>query len=368
MEEEEITQQPKRGRGRPRKYPLPEEVKVSKQDETPVQLGFRTFTFKRAVEAWEKINEMFIMGDPALVSNTPGMNGFLTNTQFAYNVSIFITEQKFDPNFDFGKYFYYSMSKWSGLLGNYINLDMLDEFKARVRELERDKVKIRYYAQGFHFSDSHENGKGCILSGIFSRQLGVDKPILTVYIRSSEVTTRLPIDMLFFQRLGTYVFGHRNFITNIVIKQMYADDSILILYHKYKDLYKFMEDAPEERKQKMLPILDKVLAGNAQQFANYGTSLRVYRVLHPEDEGTKAKSLLAKQCVIGNWDGIPLPKVCPSIIERNRIKSLYLKFINKYHLDIDLGKAIDDSKKKKKKIVKISNNTNKEEELDGDLS
>lgn len=366
MEEKEEDIQPvKRGRGRPRKYPLPGEAGIAKpsKKEAPIPtIGFKTFTFNRAVEAWEKINEMFLLGDPALMDNTVGMNGYLTNTQFAYNVSLVILEQKFDPNFDFGKYFYYSMSKWSGLLGNYINLDMLDEFKTRVRELEKDRVKIRYYAQGFHFSDSHENGKGCILSGIFSRQLGVEKPILTVYIRSSEVTTRLPIDLLFFQRLGTYVYGHRDFITNVVIKQMYADDSIQILYHKYKDLYELMKDAPEERKQKVFPLLDKVLKGDSKQFANYGPSLRVYRVLHPEDSDTKEKTLLAKQCVIGNWDGIPLPKVCPSILERNRIKALYLKFINKYHLDIDLGKAIDNGKKKKKKVIKISNKTKTEEE------
>ena len=318
-----------------------------------LELGFQNFVFKKPLDAWEAFNEMFLRGDPRLVGNTPGIHGILTNTQFAYNVSFFITEQKFDPEFDFGKHFYYTKSKWTSLLSNYIDLDMLDVFRDTIREYEKDKVKVRYYTQGFHFSDTHNNGKGCILSGVFSRQLGVEKPIMTIYIRSSEVTTRLPIDLLFFQRMGTYVYGHRDFITNVVIKQMYADDGILVLYHKHKDLKEVMEGAPQKRRDVMFGMLDKVLNGTEEQFANYGTSLRVFRVLKPEgSEKSKDKSLLAKDCVIGNWEGIPLPKKCPSIIERNRLKTIYKKFVKKYNFDFG---ELDLSKPKKKKILKITN-------------
>lgn len=337
-------------------------VPKKKKEVIEPELGFRNFVFNKPVEAWESINEMFLRHDPKLVSNVPGMNGILTNTAFAYNVSIFIKKPKFDPEFDFGNHFYYSKSKWSGLITNYIDLDLLDEFRDYIREIEKDMVKSRYYTQGFHFSDAHGHGKGCILSGIFSRQLGYEKPLLTVYIRSSEVTTRLPLDLLFFQRLGTYVYGHNDFTLNVIIKQMYSDDAITIMYHKHKDLNEVLKDAPEERKEKVLKLLDNVLTGDEEKFASYGTSLRVFRVLRSgESDKEKPKSLLAKDCIIGDWEGIPLPKPCPSAVERDRLKNIFVKFSKKYGFDLKKMKFTT-KKEKKKKILSVSKSSKGEEE------
>ena len=67
-----------------------------------------------------------------------------------------------------------------------------------------------------------------------------------------------------------------------------------------------------------------------------------------EKYGKEPKSLLAKDCIIGEWDGIPLPEKCPSILVRNQIKNAYLKFIKRY--DLNMFNQVD----KSKKLIKFS--------------
>lgn len=230
----------------------------------------------------------------------------------------------------------YTQSKWSSLLNNYLDLDSLDKLKLQIRELEKNKAINRNYHIGFNFADSHGNGKGCLVSGMFSRMIGIDKPRLTIVMRASDVVTRLPWDLLLAIRMGEYVFGHTEFTVELFIRSAFADDTSLMLYNGYEPIEPIIDGIKnEERRKRLKKALKRVKkASEKGDDPKYQAYMRVYKIFSPEKYGKESKSLLAKDCIIGNWDGIPLPEVCPSILVRNQIKKVYLKFVNKYNLNI----------------------------------
>ncbi len=264
-------------------------------------------------------------------------------------MSVLIEEAKFDPEFDFGKIMGYTQSKWSSLLNNYLDLDSLDKLKLQIRELEKNKAINRNYHIGFNFADSHGNGKGCLVSGMFSRMIGIDKPRLTIVMRASDVVTRLPWDLLLAIRMGEYVFGHTEFTVELFIRSAFADDTSLMLYNGYEPIEPIIEKIKnEERRKRLKKALKRVKkASEKGDDPKYQAYMRVYKIFSPEKYGKEFKSLFAKDCIIGNWDGIPLPEVCPSILVRNQIKKVYLKFVNKYNLNI--FSSVDT----KKKLIKF---------------
>lgn len=264
-------------------------------------------------------------------------------------MSVLIEEAKFDPEFDFGKIMGYTQSKWSSLLNNYLDLDSLDKLKLQIRELEKNKAINRNYHIGFNFADSHGNGKGCLVSGMFSRMIGIDKPRLTIVMRASDVVTRLPWDLLLAIRMGEYVFGHTEFTVELFIRSAFADDTSLMLYNSYEPIEPIIDGIKnEERRKRLKKALKRVKkASEKGDDPKYQAYMRVYKIFSPEKYGKEFKSLFAKDCIIGNWDGIPLPEVCPSILVRNQIKKVYLKFVNKYNLNI--FSSVDT----KKKLIKF---------------
>ena len=307
------------------------------------------FKFDNLTEAWEQVNEMFINDDPRLM--TKGESFKLTNASFSYDLSLEIEHPQLDPEFNFGKYFHYTTGKWSKLLNNYINLDSLDIIRDQIRAMEKDKVKTRYYTVGFHFVDDHENGKGCLLSGVFSRVLYSDTPQITIFIRAAEVTSRLPFDFLFFQRLGEYVYGKIPFKLFIHIKQAWSDDNIQLMYHNHRKIKRVLKGCTDEkRKTHVMKALDKMLNGKEEDFIKYQAHFRTFKTLHPEiyTKASKTKTLLAKDCVIGDWEGIPLPKHCPNVADRDLIKKHILKMKEKFNLDLTRGTQDEEDVKKVK--------------------
>lgn len=296
----------------------------------------KSFIFKTGDEAWSKINRMFIEQDEKLGLFSDGQGASITNLLYTYGMSVLIEEAKFDPEFDFGKIMGYTQSKWSSLLNNYLDLDSLDKLKLQIRELEKNKAINRNYHIGFNFADSHGNGKGCLVSGMFSRMIGIDKPRLTIVMRASDVVTRLPWDLLLAIRMGEYVFGHTEFTVELFIRSAFADDTSLMLYNGYEPIEPIIDGIKnEERRKRLKKALKRVKkASEKGDDPKYQAYMRVYKIFSPEKYGKESKSLLAKDCIIGNWDGIPLPEVCPSILVRNQIKKVYLKFVNKYNLNI----------------------------------
>lgn len=309
----------------------------------------KSFVFKTGDEAWASINKMFIEQDEKLGLFSDGQGVSITNSLYTYGMSVLIEEAKFDPEFDFGKIMGYTQSKWSSLLNNYLDLDSLDKLKLQIRELEKNKAINRNYHIGFNFADSHGNGKGCLVSGMFSRMIGIDKPRLTIVMRASDVVTRLPWDLLLAIRMGEYVFGHTEFTVELFIRSAFADDTSLMLYNGYEPIEPIIDGIKnEERRKRLKKALKRVKkASEKGDDPKYQAYMRVYKIFSPEKYGKESKSLLAKDCIIGNWDGIPLPEVCPSILVRNQIKKVYLKFVNKYNLNI--FSSVDT----KKKLIKF---------------
>ena len=309
----------------------------------------KSFSFKTGDEAWEKLNKMFIEQDDKLGLFAENQGAVITNSLFTYGLTVLVEEAKFDPKFDFGKIFGYTQSKWSSLLNNYIDLDALDKLKFQIRELEKNKAVNRNYHIGFNFADSHGNGKGCLVSGIFSRMIFIEKPRLTVVMRASDIVTRLPWDLLLAVRMGEYVYGHTEFTIELMIRSAFADDFTLMLFNGYEPIEPLIDKIKnEKRKKRLRKVLRKVKkAADKGTDPGYQAYMRVYKIFNPERYGKKPKSLLAEECVIGNWDGIPLPEKCPSILVRNRIKTAYLKFIKRY--DLKMFNEFD----KNKKLIKF---------------
>ena len=309
----------------------------------------KSFVFKTGDEAWASINKMFIEQDEKLGLFSDGQGASITNSLYTYGMSVLIEEAKFDPEFGFGKIMGYTQSKWSSLLNNYLDLDSLDKLKLQIRELEKNKAINRNYHIGFNFADSHGNGKGCLVSGMFSRMIGIDKPRLTIVMRASDVVTRLPWDLLLAIRMGEYVFGHTEFTVELFIRSAFADDTSLMLYNGYEPIEPIIEKIKnEERRKRLKKALKRVKkASEKGDDPKYQAYMRVYKIFSPEKYWKESKSLFAMDCIIGNWDGIPLPEVCPSILVRNQIKKVYLKFVNKYNLNI--FSSVDT----KKKLIKF---------------
>lgn len=294
----------------------------------------RNFEFDTPLEAWEKINKMFINQEPSLFED--GQGSVITSSLYTYGLSLLINEAKFQDDFDFGKLMGYTQGKWSSLLNNYLDLDSLDKLKLQIRELEKNKSINRNYHIGFNFADSHGNGKGCLMSGMFSRMINIDKPRLTILMRASEVVTRLPWDLLLSVRMGEYVYGHSDFTIELFIRSAFADDISLMLFNGYEDIEKLISNIENEDRRKRLKKVLRNTRKNAERGNDpgYQAYTRVYKIFNPSAYGKEPKSLLAKDCIIGNWDGIPLPEKCPSILVRNQIKKVYLKFVTKYNLNI----------------------------------
>lgn len=322
--------------------------------------NMKNFTFETADQAWFEINKKFLNQDEELFEE--GQGAVITGSLFSYGLTFLIKNASFDPEFDFGRMMGYTQSKWTSLLNNYVDLDALDQLKLLVRELEKNKAVNRNYHVGFNFADSHGNGKGCLVSGMFSRMIYIDKPRLTIVMRASEVVTRLPWDLLLACRMGEYVYGHTEFSIEVIMRSAFADDITMMLLNGYSPIEELIDNIPnEERKKRMRKVLRKVKRASEEgNDPKYQAYTRVYKIFNPEayakNMGDKKKktgpvSFLAKDCIIGNWDGIPLPEECPSIMVRNQIKKVYLKFIKKYNLDIfaqaDKSKKVVNFNKKK---------------------
>lgn len=292
------------------------------------------YTFEDATTAWSELIKKFLRQDEELFAE--GQGAVITGSVYSYGVGILIEKAQFDPEFDFGLIMGYTQSKWSSLLNNYLDLDAMDILKTQIRELEKNKAQNRNYHIGFNFADSHGNGKGCLVSGVFSRMIGVENPRLTIIMRASDIVTRLPWDLLLAIRLGAYVYGHEEFSIELFLRSAFADDISIMLYNGYEEIEPLIAGIEnEDRRKKLKKTLKKVKkAAEAGADPGYQAYTRVYKIFNPEAFNIEPKSLKAKDCIIGDWDGIPMPKGgCPSILVRNQIKAAYTKFIKKYNLD-----------------------------------
>lgn len=221
--------------------------------------------FKSSIEAWELINEMFISVKSPITYNGGGF--------YLYNLTINIENPKIDFNVPLGRYFNYSKSKWIQLLGNYLDKEKLNSLKQNI-----DSLKGKKYNLSYMFNNSHSHGKSCLLSAVFTKNTKV--PHITFFLRASEITKRLLVDLIFFQRMGEYVYGETKFTISIHIVQVFQDNIVILMYSVHKKIKSFI-DKSNPLSLKIWENYKKLRHINPRDI-KYRVHLRALKVLRPK--------------------------------------------------------------------------------------
>lgn len=249
--------------------------------------------FKNSMKAWEGLNRLFLF-------NTLGLDiERIGKAQYINDLVISIKEPLVDPEFDFGRHFNYTMSKWKSLVANYVDENSLSLLRLDVIEAINNR---KIFNIGYQFNNKHTHGKNCLLSMTVSKKAGMDNPMITVFMRASEVTKRLICDLLLIQRMGEYIFGYeQKFHVSIHFSQIFNDDTVLLMYHAHEDLLKLSDK---------LGIYDgnwydrlKYLLEVDPDKIKYKVHKRAIKVLRPEL--FKYPKTLAKDCTLGSEDWLP---------------------------------------------------------------
>lgn len=250
--------------------------------------------YDNSLSAWEDLNRVFLIGFNDL--------GFIRKSgcSYLYDLVVRIKNPSFDPEFDFGSHFNYSMAKWKSLVSNYIDKEALSSIKGEVLK-EESKGKSRIYNLALQFNNKHKHGKNCLLSIIFSRRAGNTTPTLIIYLRSSEVTKRLACDLLLFQRIGEYVYGEKEFEMIVHFNQLFNDDTVLLMYHAHENLFdlirgytKIVDEPTKNRLLSLRKELKELLSKDPMDI-KYKIYRRVARSIQREYKKPKT---LAKHCTL----------------------------------------------------------------------
>lgn len=210
-------------------------------------------TCNTSQEAWEKLNEYILLKERVLKAKGAGRDG---NASLSYDNMIFIRKAWVDPTFDFGRMFGYRIQKWTHLVNNYVDINYLDIIKQEVQTREAKRQRI--YQVTKHFSNSHDNGKDCLISLTFCRRLSSDVPVLVFHTRATEVTKRLLIDFLLIQRMGEYIYGKDTTFSIIMYCPMaYLNVEAFTMYHTHKSITELL--APIKKKNRIQPFQQRVL-------------------------------------------------------------------------------------------------------------
>lgn len=284
-----------------------------------VEETIHSLEFSTSQEAWEKINEAFLRRDPVLFEKGGVVSSGMA---LCYNVFIKIRKAWVDPDFNYGRCFHYTQSKWTTLLNNYIDFNKLDLLRSKIRVIKSS------YSQNYNisylFNNSHDNGKQCLLAATFSKRFSEDIPLITVILRASEITKRLMFDLLLIQRMGEYVYGPNQTVQiNIFCTQMYGNIETLIMYDAYKPLPKVLKKATKDAwYDKVMEVYNKFKTGEEKDFKSFKVFYRSFKVVRPDI--FTYKPLLAQTLVIEN-DDIEYPENCISYSQRKKYKNQILK-------------------------------------------
>lgn len=277
--------------------------------------------YNTSQEAWEMINEKMLRLDPDLFTRGGTAN---SGVSAVYNVWVHIKRAWMDPEFDYGRLFNYTESKWTTLLNNYIDFNKLDLIRSKLRDIRR-KYNQNYNVT-YLFHNRHDNGKQCLLSATFSKRFQQDEPVITVHMRASEVTKRLAFDLLLIQRMAEYVYGPDQPVSiNLFACQMYGNIETLLMYTTKKSLKKVFKSGDYEKNQpwydKVKEVYDKMKKGEENQFSKFKVFFRSFIVLRPDLY--TYKPLIAKNLRIEE-DDIEYPEECITYSQRKKYKKDYL--------------------------------------------
>lgn len=276
--------------------------------------------FATSQEAWEKLNEAFLRLEPILFEK-----GAIANSGLAvvYNVFVKIRKAWVNPEFDYGRCFNYTETKWTTLLNNYIDFNKLDLIRSKLR-----MMKVKYnqnYNISYLFNNHHDNGKQCLLAATFSKRFQEDIPVITMVIRASEITKRLMFDFLLIQRMAEYVYGPEQSVQiNLFVTQMYGNIETLLMYDAYKPMKKVLKGMDKEHPwiKRLLEVYNKFKNGTEKEFSSFKVFFRSFKVVRPDLY--TYKPLLAKQLLLEH-DDIEYPEDCISYTQRKKYKKKFLE-------------------------------------------
>lgn len=194
--------------------------------------------FKDLESAWAGINEFLAQKEAEIVN---GLGGVYGPEIITYNNYVVIRHCKMNPEFDFGKILGYHQKKWSSLVNNYCNINYLDLIKTEIEY--REKRLAKSYNYTFHFDNAHGSGKDCLISLTFTKRVGYLRPILVFTVRTSEVTKRLPFDLLLVQRIAEYVYGpDQDCEVHFMAPSFYITAESFVMYNNYKPIKKVLRE------------------------------------------------------------------------------------------------------------------------------
>lgn len=230
------------------------------------------FCFKSSLEAWERINEMFLTKED-LPFYKKG------NCLYVNDIVVKIEDPVIPDNINFGRYFNYTNKKWLDLIGNYVDLEELNKIKVEIDLSKRNSTRL--YNLAMQFNNKHGHGKNCLLSIVFSKRDNSNKSTVVVFLRASEVTKRLILDLLLFQRMGEYVYGKGNFNLVIHFNQMFNDVTVLLMYHVHSNILSILEGYDNDWSQSIKTRLKYMLSCKESDI-KYKVYKRAYKVLRPD--------------------------------------------------------------------------------------
>lgn len=293
----------------------PLEGLVTNCNESLHQLEFST-----SQEAWEKLNEAFLRLDPVLFSSGATAN---SGVAVVYNVFIKIRKAWVDPDFDYGRCFNYKETKWTTLLNNYIDFNKLDLMRSKLRTLK--KSYNQNYNVTYMFNNHHDNGKQCLIAATFSKRFQEDVPVITMILRSSEITKRLIFDFLLVQRMAEYIYGKECTVQiNLFATQMYGNAETLMMYHTHRPLKKVLKGVKNPWTNRVLEVFDKFQKGTEKEFSSFKVYFRSFKVLRPDLYQETYKSMYAKELLL-EYDEIEYPEDVISYSQRKNYKRKLLK-------------------------------------------
>lgn len=293
----------------------PLEGLVTNCNESLHQLEFST-----SQEAWEKLNEAFLRLDPILFSSGATAN---SGVAVVYNVFIKIRKAWVDPDFDYGRCFNYKETKWTTLLNNYIDFNKLDLMRSKLRTLK--KSYNQNYNVTYMFNNHHDNGKQCLIAATFSKRFQEDVPVITMILRSSEITKRLIFDFLLVQRMAEYIYGKECTVQiNLFATQMYGNAETLMMYHTHRPLKKVLKGVKNPWTNRVLEVFDKFQKGTEKEFSSFKVYFRSFKVLRPDLYQETYKSMYAKELLL-EYDEIEYPEDVISYSQRKNYKRKLLK-------------------------------------------
>lgn len=240
--------------------------------------------FRDSLQAWEMLNENLLIEDSRLKVKKVGRCSYL------FDFVIGIRKAKLPDDINFGKLFHYYDNKWRTLVNNYVDFNELDKIKATIEDLTKKRRPI--YNLAYQFKNDHGNGKECLLSAIFSRR-GGRKLRVVLFLRATEATKRLLVDLLLFQRMGEYVWGKdKEFSLVLYCNQLMQDDQVLLMYHAHKNIVPILEQCKDKKRQeKLVSNLYKLMETPLESI-----KYKVYRRIAKVIKEGKKPVLLVKDC------------------------------------------------------------------------